>query len=56
MLVGNAPKTREWDSVGGRSVFELHHIDRVSEGGEVYDVDNLGVVTPKNHIDIHRGQ
>lgn len=56
MLVGNAPKTRERDMVGGRGVFELHHVDKVSEGGEVYNVDNLGVVTPKNHIDIHRGQ
>ncbi|MEW7860061.1 S-type pyocin domain-containing protein [Pseudomonas chlororaphis] len=56
MLVGNAPKTREQDMVGGRGVFELHHVDKVSEGGEVYNVDNLGVVTPKNHIDIHRGE
>lgn len=55
MLVGNAPKARERDMVGGRGVFELHHVDKVSEGGEVYNVGNLKVVTPKNHIDIHRG-
>lgn len=51
---GNAPKARYRDAVGSKSSFELHHVDLVSEGGEVYNVDNLRVTTPKNHIDIHR--
>ncbi|EBC2122398.1 HNH endonuclease, partial [Salmonella enterica] len=38
---------------GGRMVFELHHITRVIDGGAVYDIDNLRVVTPKHHIEIH---
>lgn len=44
------------DSVGGRERFELHHDPPISEGGEVYDMDNLRITTPKRHIDIHRGK
>ena len=54
----------EWDSqhgtvafgggkVGGRTKFEIHHIKPIGEGGEVYNVDNMGVATPKRHIKIH---
>lgn len=55
MLAGKAPKVRKADVAGKRTSFELHHIEKISEGGEVYDVDNLGVTTPKHHIDLHRG-
>ncbi|EGG3946193.1 hypothetical protein BAR44_004798 [Salmonella enterica] len=41
------------ERAGGRMVFELHHITRVIDGGAVYDIDNLRVVTPKHHIEIH---
>ncbi|EPJ8533470.1 hypothetical protein PWM41_000215 [Providencia rettgeri] len=34
----------------------MHHDNPISEGGEVYDMDNLRVTTPKRHIDIHRGK
>ncbi len=44
------------DSVGGRARFELHHETPISEGGEVYDIDNMKIVTPKRHIDIHKGK
>ena len=54
MQNGNAPKARYRDRAGSKSSFELHHVERVSEGGQVYDIDNLRVNTPKNHIDIHR--
>ncbi|WP_375539189.1 hypothetical protein [Pseudomonas frederiksbergensis] len=30
--------------------------EKVSEGGGVYDVDNLRVNTPRNHIDLHRNE
>ncbi|BAU72894.1 S-type pyocin domain-containing protein [Metapseudomonas furukawaii] len=55
MTVGKAPRVRRKDSVGGRRSFELHHLDNVSKGGGVYDVDNLRINTPRNHIDLHRG-
>lgn len=54
MRNGNAPKARYRDAAGSKGSFELHHVALVSEGGEVYNVDNLRVNTPKNHLDIHR--
>jgi len=56
MRTGRAPRAREADSVGGRMSYELHHLNKVSEGGGVYDVDNLRVNTPRNHIDLHRNE
>jgi hypothetical protein len=56
MKAGRAPRVRKADRVGGRLSYELHHLDSVSKGGEVYDVDNLRVNTPRNHIDIHRNE
>ncbi|MEQ6721402.1 S-type pyocin domain-containing protein [Pseudomonas aeruginosa] len=52
---GYSPFTREADRVGGREKYELHHDEEVAMGGKVYDVDNLTVVTPRRHIDIHKG-
>ncbi|MGM0935321.1 MAG: colicin-like bacteriocin tRNase domain-containing protein [Pseudomonadota bacterium] len=52
---GLSPYPIPEEQVGGRQPFELHHEELISNGGEVYDVDNLRVVTPKRHIDIHRG-
>ncbi|MBD9616784.1 S-type pyocin domain-containing protein [Pseudomonas sp. PDM07] len=54
MLEGMAPRARAVDTVGKRRSFELHHGIPVSEGGEVYNVDNLSAMTPKHHIDTHR--
>ncbi len=53
---GYAPRARKKDSVGGRKSFELHHVEEIQHGGKVYDVDNIRVTTPKNHIDIHKGK
>lgn len=54
MFDGLAPAARQRDISGKRRGFELHHVDFISQGGEVYNVDNIRVSTPKNHIDIHR--
>lgn len=53
---GKAPVPRETEQVGGRIKYEIHHETPISEGGEVYDIDNMRIVTPKRHIDIHRGK
>jgi len=53
MKLGLSPIVPLKESVGGRRSFELHHIQLISQGGEVYDVDNIRVVTPKRHIEIH---
>jgi hypothetical protein len=54
MQNGYAPNARERDVVGKRNTFELHHVERIADGGAIYDVDNLRANTPKNHINLHR--
>lgn len=53
MRGGSSPFVQDTEAVGGRKVHELHHVDRIADGGAVYDVDNLRVNTPKNHIKNH---
>lgn len=53
MKKGKAPATYREGRVGKRIKFEIHHIKPIGQGGEVYDVDNMGVTTPRRHIDIH---
>lgn len=55
IMKGYAPRARKKDSIGGRKSFELHHKEEIQHGGKVYHVDNIGVVTPRHHIDIHKG-
>jgi hypothetical protein len=55
MAEGLAPRARFIDTVGKRRSFELHHETPISKGGEVYNVDNIRAMTPKHHIDTHRG-
>ncbi|KHS78603.1 type VI secretion system PAAR protein [Pectobacterium brasiliense] len=53
MKKGLSPRTITTEQAGKRRSFELHHVELVSEGGDVYNVDNIRVTTPKNHINIH---
>ncbi|MGL5389097.1 MAG: S-type pyocin domain-containing protein [Serratia sp. (in: enterobacteria)] len=55
MAVGKASKARKLDAAGKRTSFEIHHINEISKGGDVYNIDNLRVMTPKRHVDIHKG-
>ncbi|EJU5353318.1 cell envelope integrity protein TolA [Salmonella enterica] len=52
--LGKSSFVRKNERVGGRIKHELHHVKPISEGGEVYDVDNLRVMTPKRHIEVHK--
>lgn len=61
MKSGKAPKVRKADKANARpgakrrrDSFELHHVDEIQDGGDVYNVDNIKVVTPKRHIEIHQ--
>jgi hypothetical protein len=54
MKKGHAPSSREKDHLGSNIKFELHHIEPVSEGGAIYDIDNIRVVTPRRHSEIHK--
>ncbi|OVZ77420.1 HNH nuclease [Yersinia kristensenii] len=51
---GKAPSPRESEQVGGRVKYELHHVKPISKGGATYRIDNLRVLTPKRHIEIHK--
>jgi hypothetical protein len=55
MAKGLAPRARFTDTVGKRRSFELHHEIPIAQNGEVYNVDNIRTMTPKLHIDTHRG-
>lgn len=33
--------------------FQIHHAVAIGQGGEVYDIDNLRIVTPRLHDEIH---
>ncbi|MEW5291046.1 S-type pyocin domain-containing protein [Erwinia papayae] len=52
---GKSPFVRKSEQAGGRKRHELHHVAPVNEGGAVYDIDNIRVMTPKRHIEIHKG-
>jgi hypothetical protein len=49
-----SPFVIEEEAVGGRDVYELYHIEQIQHDGPVYDMDNLRVNTPRNHIRIHK--
>lgn len=55
MKNGRAPFSRKIDRLGGQVKFELHHVHPVAKGGAIYDVDNIRVVTPKLHSELHKG-
>ncbi|WP_434523882.1 S-type pyocin domain-containing protein [Photorhabdus asymbiotica] len=48
-----SPYSPRQEHVGNREKYELHHVKFIKDGGEVYNLDNLRVVTPKRHIEIH---
>lgn len=54
--LGKSTFVRKRERVGRRLKHELHHKKAIKDGGGVYDIDNLQIVTPKRHIDIHRNQ
>lgn len=56
MKAGNAPHPKLEDQVGQRTKFEIHHKEEIANGGSVYDVDNLVIMTPKQHIEHHRNR
>ena len=46
MRADSAPYPTLIDQAGGRKAFELHHQIEISKNGDVYDLDNLLVMTP----------
>ncbi|EMC8549303.1 S-type pyocin domain-containing protein [Pseudomonas aeruginosa] len=50
---GYAPYAIPSEQVGGREKFELHHVIPIAGKGAIYDIDNIRVMTPKRHIEVH---
>nr|WP_242688239.1 HNH endonuclease signature motif containing protein [Photorhabdus stackebrandtii] len=53
MKKGKTPALRENEWRGKKKKYELHHKKPISQSGGVYDVDNIRVVTPKRHGELH---
>ncbi|WP_213940115.1 S-type pyocin domain-containing protein [Pseudomonas sp. dw_612] len=54
LLNGRAPFAQRAEHNGENARYEIHHVIPIRNGGAVYDVDNLSIVTPKRHVEIHR--
>lgn len=54
MKEGGAPHCSEEGQAGSRRTFNIHHIHAIAQGGAVYDIDNLIIMTPRAHIDLHK--
>jgi hypothetical protein len=54
MKKGLSAITHEREYAGNRSRYELHHKQFISQRGEVYNLDNINVMTPKRHVETHR--
>jgi hypothetical protein len=52
MKEGGAPFVRSSQQLGGQRNYVLHHKTPINQGGGVYDMDNLYIVTPKYHKEI----
>lgn len=51
---GYAPYAIPSEQVGEKSKYELHHVIFLKNDGALYDIDNLRVVTPKEHDTLHK--
>lgn len=52
---GHSPTSRKQDHHKSHKKFILHHVNPIAKGGSVYDLDNIRVVTPASHQQIHYG-
>jgi hypothetical protein len=50
---GLSARAPQADHVGKKIKYDLHHVKPISEDGAVYDIDNIRVLAPKQHIDTH---
>lgn len=55
MREGLAPIATTQEHNKSEKSFELHHVHQIAKGGAVYDIDNIVVMTPKQHAEAHKG-
>lgn len=54
MSRGAAPLAKADERAGFRASYEIHHIIEIQNGGDVYSLENLTILTPKAHVKIHK--
>ncbi|KAJ5414998.1 hypothetical protein N7509_000096 [Penicillium cosmopolitanum] len=52
MSAGLSPFAHESQQLGKRLVYELHHITPINKGGNVYDISNIAIMTPRFHKEV----
>lgn len=54
MKNGYAPKVAKEQTTSGPAgeVYQLHHMEPINQGGSVYDLSNIMIVTPKFHQEV----
>jgi len=52
MRDGLSPRVRSTQNLGGQTTYQIHHNTPINQGGDVYNFDNLTIVTPRYHKDI----
>ena len=55
MRDGKAPEAHETQWWKGRKSYEIHHVKPIKDGGRVYDMRNMMVLTPRTHDHILPG-
>lgn len=52
MRNGGAPYAPDNLVISGQYTYQLHHINPINQGGKVYSIDNLVIVSPRYHAEI----
>jgi hypothetical protein len=55
MEKGKAPGVLKSERLGEQRKYHIHHIKELEHGGDVYNLDNMKIVTPLRHDEIHYG-
>jgi len=50
---GLSARAPQVDHVGKKIKYDLHHVKPISEDGAVYDMDNIRILAPRQHIETH---
>jgi Colicin/Pyocin-S2, DNase domain len=53
MALGKAPKAISGEHLGKTKMYHLHHVEQVKDNGNLYNADNIRVVSPRRHDEIH---
>lgn len=53
MQGGGSPNVGGPGAVGKLKSYQIHHRKRIADDGAVYDMDNMRIVTPKRHFELH---